>query len=443
MAIIRQRELLGWEEIEVLGDLERLDLVLKYLPDEMLMRILEEERGRGSDDYPVRPTWNSLLAGIVYQHESVESLRRELLRNGQLRQICGFEVIKGISGVPTPWSYSRFLVNLMGHVGQVEDMFNELVRQVGEVLPDFGREQAFDGKAINSYARGKKKEEEEQPQEPDRRRDDDANWGKHVHKGVNNDGTLWQKVSSWFGYKLHLIVDAAYELPIGFEVTKASVGEAPIMHKLFEEEKQKHPELIERGEYGIGDKGYDDGKLLSILWDKYGIKPVIDIRDLWKDGEETKAIANRWNVVYDYKGEVFCICPKTGEQREMAYAGFEASRGTLKYRCPADHYGYSCVGCEQCPVARAVRIPLSEDRRVFTPLARSSYAWKNVYKTRTSVERVNSRIDNVFGFEKHYIRGLAKMKVKVSLALCVMLAMGLGRIKQRRAELIRSLTRTA
>ena len=49
---------------------------------------------------------------------------------------------------------------------------------------------------------------------------------------------------------------------------------------------------------------------------------------------------------------------------------------------------------------------------------------------RTSLERVNSRIDNVFGFEKHFIRGLEKMKIKVSLALCVMLAMALGRIKE-------------
>jgi len=32
---------------------------------------------------------------------------------------------------------------------------------------------------------------------------------------------------------------------------------------------------------------------------------------------------------------------------------------------------------------------------VFTPLARSSYRWKSIYKKRTAVERVNSGLDVV------------------------------------------------
>ena len=38
MAIIEQKQLFGWKEIEILGDLERLYLVLNNLPDEELMR---------------------------------------------------------------------------------------------------------------------------------------------------------------------------------------------------------------------------------------------------------------------------------------------------------------------------------------------------------------------------------------------------------------------
>ncbi|WP_245543290.1 transposase [Kyrpidia tusciae] len=82
MAIIPQLELFSWEDIEPLGDLERLRLVLEHLPDEALMAHLEKSRGHGRDDYPVRAMWNSMLAGIVFQHPSIESLRRELSRNG-------------------------------------------------------------------------------------------------------------------------------------------------------------------------------------------------------------------------------------------------------------------------------------------------------------------------------------------------------------------------
>jgi len=55
------------------------------------------------------------------------------------------------------------------------------------------------------------------------------------------------------------------------------------------------------------------------------------------------------------------------------------------------------------------------------------------------VERVNSRLDESFGFEKHYIRGKKKMEIKCGIALCVMLAMALGRIKEKQAEEMRSL----
>ena len=46
----------------------------------------------------------------------------------------------------------------------------------------------------------------------------------------------------------------------------------------------------------------------------------------------------------------------------------------------------------ECPVADAVRIKLEEDRRVFTPVARSSYDWQDYYDERSAVERVNSRL---------------------------------------------------
>ena len=98
---------------------------------------------------------------------------------------------------------------------------------------------------------------------------------------------------------------------------------------------------------------------------------------------------------------------------------------------------------EQCPVASAVRIPLQEDRRIFTPVARSSYAWKDIYAKRTSVERVNSRLARPFGLEHHFIRGKAKMQLRCTMALCVMLAMALGRIRSDQPQHMRSLLRSA
>jgi hypothetical protein len=66
--------------------------------------------------------------------------------------------------------------------------------------------------------------------------------------------------------------------------------------------KKEHPAILERCEYALGDRGYDDGKLIAKLWVEYRIKPVIDIRNMRRDGEETKALKGVWNVVYNYRG---------------------------------------------------------------------------------------------------------------------------------------------
>lgn len=429
MAIIPQLKLFEWNEIQTLGDLERLRLVLEYMPDEELMVALERKRGKGRDDYPIRAMWNSVLAGIVFQHESVEKLRRELMRNGQLREMCGFD-----NQVPPSWVYTRFLKSLMGHESMVEAMFDRLVKQIREVLPDFGKHLAMDSKAISSFAKRKNKNET-----ADGRRDTDADYGKKEYRGVHEDGTLWEKIVKWFGYKLHLIVDATYELPVMFKVTKASASDITEGHALLDQMQERQPEILKKAETLAADRGYDDTKLIVKCWDEHQIKPIIDIRNMWRDTDKTRVLEGKENVVYDYKGTVFCVCPETGKQRQMYNGGFEKDRNTLKKLCPAKQMGIECKGAAQCPVAQGLRIPLSEDRRIFTPIDRASYKWEKAYAKRTAVERVNSRLDVSFGFELHTIRGMAKMKMRCGLALCVMLAMALGRIQEKQIEKMRSL----
>src|SRR4030042_988398 len=113
-------------------------LVLEHLPDEGLMQKLEEQRKWGRNDYPIRPVWNSVLAGIVYQHQSIDSLRRELLRNGELRGRCGFDPHKGSGAVPPSWVYTRFLRLLFKYKADIDAMFDCLVDELKELLPDLG-----------------------------------------------------------------------------------------------------------------------------------------------------------------------------------------------------------------------------------------------------------------------------------------------------------------
>src|SRR5699024_7116776 len=134
-------------------------------------------------------------------------------------------------------------------------------------------------------------------------------YGKKVYKGTSDNGTTWQKTVSWFGYKIHLIVDSIYELPVAYSVTEASVSDIKEGHQLVDELEENHPSLLNRTKVMSADKGYDDKKFIVKLWDELVVKPVVDIRNMWKDSDETRLLANFPNVVYDYKGNVQCYCP--------------------------------------------------------------------------------------------------------------------------------------
>ena len=133
------------------------------------------------------------------------------------------------------------------------------------------------------------------------------------------------------------------------------------------------------------------------LLDEHEINPIIDKRHDWKGTDKTRILfENRVDtVVYDVTGKVSCICPETGVTRPMAPWGYEADRGTLKYRCPAVVGDYVCKGRESCPGAqgaygKVVRIALEKDRRMFVPIARDSEAWKRAASER-ALEREAGR----------------------------------------------------
>ena len=476
MAHVPQARLFSWEDVESCSDLDRLSLALDYLPDDALMQALEARRAKGRDDYPVQAMWNAVIAGVVFQHPSIASLRRELGRNPALMDRCGFEMLPVAKkpavgthvipldpylGVPPDAAFSRFLANLIkleAAGDYTKQMLASLRQSLSEVLPDFGRHLGFDGKAIESHSTGQKDRETSKTSDPD------ADWGHHKTSGIDANGKAWSKVKSWFGYGLHVIADTHYELPVAVVVTCASASESTTLRQMIGELFTEQPVLAQRCEDFSADRGLDAGETKALLWDTYRIRPLIDTRELWRaekqePGFDPSSTITRPlfpdradTLVHTEMGHVRCCCPQTGEVRDLVFQGFEADRDTLKYRCPAAYVGSVCAGAETCHAAgdvnpgafgRVVRIKITEqDRRIFVPTPHGSPSWHRGYNRRTALERINNRIDNGFGFEHHFIRGINKMKLRVGLAFAVMLAMALGHIKQGRAHQMRSLVQT-
>jgi len=478
--------LFSWDAVEPLADLKRLSMVLEHLPDAGVVAALEAKRGRGRNDFPVQAMWRALVAGVVFQHPSIAALVRELHRNSSLLTLCGFNplprqgrpvarierdartgrsvVVRTAApvrpSIPSEWNFSRLLkclIELEDKQGLVSGLVEDLRRRLLAELPDYGVHLGCDGKAVASHSTGQVSRKTDATSDPD------ADWGKHETQGVDKQGRAWKTVKSWFGYGLHLIADTRHELPVAFAVTPASASEQPVMREMLAEVFEVEPDLAERCRDFSADRGYDGEALKKTLWDEHRVRPLIDVRLMWREEKQapdydpakpilrTLAPERTDNILHSERGEVSCRCPKTGTERPMAFQGFESDRGTLKYRCPAAAYDLACEGRAAClsqsaskagDYGRIVRIDLKHaNRRIFTPTPWGSPAWRRGYHRRSALERINARIDHSFGFEVHFIRGLSKMKARMGLALAVMMALAVAAVVEGRNERMRSLVR--
>ena len=432
MASIPQKSMFGWkDDIENLGDLARLKLIMDYLPDEALMRKLEKERGNGRNDFPIRAMWNLLLAMMIFGHTSDASLIRELSRNGQLKHLCGF----GFGKIPNAYNLSRFRSILLKHLDEIEAMFVALCDQLYVLLEGFGEELAIDSKWVESAANRLS-----QRRKPDGRSETEARKGVKTYSGQREDGSTWEKVATCFGFKIHLLVDAVYELPIAYKVTDAAASDISEGKELLDELRENRPEVMRIARYLIGDKGYDDTELIETL-KKEEIKAVIAKRTMWRAQTE-KEVPGYEDAYYDEAGNVYCYTKDKGVRRRMSPNGYEADRDAVRFKCPAKAYGLECAEQESCE-CKNIRIKLGTDPRIFTQVQRESKSWQRYYNKRTAVERVNSRFDVIFGFEERIVRGKARMTLNVGLVLIIMLGMAVGRVETKQEGLIRSLVRVA
>lgn len=417
MKIITQVSIFDYSEIEVLGDLERCILLINNVPDEKIVNKLKEIRGKGRNDYPIEAVWNSILIMPLLECSCVEQLRRELSRNRDLRKICGFNDGDYYFGknklVPSPKAYTNMFKNLKIIEPMLKDCFNELRQFMYDNLKEFGKDVGEDGKIFLSKAKGLNKDGDEN----DGRCDMDADYTIKENYYIDPK-TKESKVKkkTYFGYRYHLLADVNYELPIEYTVTKASKGER--------EQFKKHINMldydkIERIETASADKGYDSEDMIIFLQNK-GIKPIIDIRNHWK--EDTTKQYKDTNLIYTYDGKV-SIVEDNGEIIPLKYLGYDKIKNTLRYQHKSKVYS----------------IDINYEKRIFTEVARDSKKWQKIYNKRTALERINGRMDRDFNLENHKVRGLKKATVLIDIMMIGMMAMAKGHIINNQLENIRKI----
>ena len=307
---IIQPPLFDFEAFIALRGSDRLLMVLEALDAEKLISVLEREHWTGRNGYSIRGMWASLIAGVLHQCCSIAEVVRLLERNKDVRTLCGFP---GKDEVPSEDALGRFLKKVVGHEELLEGSFEGLVEKLRQLLPGFGANLVTDSTDIEAYSNGRRKN----PSDPD------ARWGaKGARPAAKKGGE--RGLYRWFGYKLHLVVDGLYELPVSFVVTPANECDTKQMKVLLKKAVPDGPHI--KPEAVIADKGYDSQENYRLVIEEYGAAPIIPIRE--REGIQMPDICNA-------KGTPTCSCGL-----EMVFWGRDGDY--LKYRCP------QAVGKGQC-----------------------------------------------------------------------------------------------
>jgi len=114
----------------------------------------------------------------------------------------------------------------------------------------------------------------------------------------------------------------------------------------------------------------------------------------------------------------------------------------LKYRCPHVLGKSVCKSrfrCTPSPYGYVLKLPIGDDPRHHPPVPRESKKWQRLYRMRSAIERVNSRLKEFLGLRRITVRGIVKVTVRSVLSLLVMLAIGVGMAQRHRLKELRAL----
>jgi hypothetical protein len=300
----------------------------------------------------------------------------------------------------------RSFLDVLGqepHRSALRAVFDQLARGLGRVVDDLGRHSAGDATALNARPKADAKavaaESQQGLPQP-------AGGRKEY---TDADGRV-VKVVEWFGYKLHLLVDVAHEVPLAYHISAPSAGDNEHVADLVEQAQANLP--AQRMETLAYDKAADDEKVHELLHSR-GIKPLIQQRSMWREDPERPLPGGRYplHLVHDEAGTVYCYDTVSDPpvRHRMAYIGYEKDRQCIKYRCPARHEEWKCPSDDKCngglEAGLSVRIPCELDLRRFPAIPRATKTFERLYKGRTAAERVNARLKIFWGADDGNVTG--------------------------------------
>lgn len=347
---------------------------------------------------------------LIYLGEvsSDRKLASALRYNARLCLLCGFNFLK----TPSNGTFTNFRDRLG------EDIFYEilhcLIAQAIILKVIIGGDTTIDSTHLWAYSSkfGKKAcrclGKYHHPRDYS---DPDARWGAKT------------KDYLFFGYKVHLIVDAKSQLPLDVKVTPANEGDSPQAKPLLMGAKERHPEI--KIDSATMDSAYDAYDNYRFAIEDMGTTPIIALNPRGR----VDAITDGSLYLSD-NGTYTCLAGF-----KVVYWGKDTGRGRLKFRCPAALGRCQCLfrpTCSLSPYGKTFYLHPERDYRLIGPIPRGTDLWQEKYNARANVERAHSEEKGSHRLANPRVRGLSRVKIHVYLALCAQVIKRIGAVIMER-----------
>ena len=327
----------------------------------------------GRPPYPARALWRAYVVSFVLNLAHTNALIRRLGDEAILRELCGFG-----DDLPHRTTFNRFIQRLSHHAGLVETALAGVTNHLKEWLLGLGDEVAIDSTAVRTHSN------------PKHISDPDARWGvKHSAK-AKEGGTEY-----FFGFKVHMVADAAYGVPLAQVVTAGNRNDSHVLPDVMKQAEAMYDWW--KPKVAIADRGYDSSANHKWLDDR-GVIPVIHIRQT----SHTKDKLH--DGVYTKEGVPTCLGGVP-----MEFVETDPATGHHLYMCQEGgcHLKGKKGGVIYCD-SEVWENP-SNNIRLFGKIRRDSPEWKGYYRKRQAIERVFKSLKESRRLERHCIRGLRRV----------------------------------
>ena len=347
--------------------------------------------------YPLEVMLRAYFGAFILEGiRSLSDLVKRLEDDPVFALVCGFDIRKPI---PRRTTFSRLVGKLAKHQKLVDECVREITNKLKELIPDFGKILAVDCTPVRSWAN------------PDKRQSSDPE-ASFIYAGRGQKRIKWV-----YGYRLHMVMDAIHELPIGWELTGADKNEKHMILPLLQKAREWFPWF--KPEAVTADAAYDKYELLEGIVKEFDADPVID------DSHKMPLISGSPAAPY---------CPGN---LPLVFRSWKGREKGIAYVCPERAGRAKCPLTEKCRLKYILIHPVHDYRRFGYRIPRSSPEWRSIFNKRVAAERVFSRLKEKRHLTLHCFRGRTRIALHVSLAILTTMAMALSRAQAGKLDEIR------